>query len=269
MPLAVAVAVDIEVTEADMFERSFIETGFNATNNRSRWAALVSMALQTAMVTVLILLPLLFTEALPRLINVTELAPPPAPAPRGGGGGAVSEKRRVPVNAVAADGRIHVPSTTPKTIDMGGHDEAPYILSAAEPTGVGPLGPGVPNGVDGGTSIVPPVLVANNTRPAVVARPEEKRIAVSEGVLEGLLIRRIVPDYPVLARKARVQGEVLLHAVISKDGSIEGLRMVSGHPLLAKAAVDAVQRWRYRPYMLNRQPVEVETEITVHFTLGN
>jgi protein TonB len=227
------------------------------------------MALQTALVTVLILLPLLFTEALPRLINVTELAPPPPPAPRGGGGGTVSERRRVPVNAVAADGRIHVPSAIPTNIDMGRHDEVPYILSAADTTGVGPLGPGVPDGVDGSIGAVPPVLVANNIKPAVLPRQEEKRIAVSEGVLEGLLIRRIVPDYPVLARKARVQGEVLLHAVISKDGSIEGLRLVSGHPLLAKAAVDAVQQWRYRPYMLNRQPVEVETEITVHFTLGH
>jgi protein TonB len=103
----------------------------------------------------------------------------------------------------------------------------------------------------------------------VPPRPEEKRIAVSEGVLEGLLVHRVVPDYPVLARKAQIQGEVMLHAVISRDGTIEGLRMMSGHPLLAKAAVDAVQQWRYRPYMLNRQPVEVETEITVRFTLGH
>jgi protein TonB len=269
MPVAVAVSVDIEVTEADMFERSFIETGFNATNNRGRWAALASMALQAALVSVLILLPLMFTEALPRLFNVAELTPPAPPAPRGGGGRPVGERRRVPMNDVAADARIHEPREIPNSIERGGHEEAaPYTDMDTLGRSEGPLGPGVPDGVFSSTGTVPPVLVAT-TRPPMSPRPEEKRIAVSEGVLEGLLVHRVVPDYPVLARKAQIQGEVMLHAVISRDGTIEGLRMMSGHPLLAKAAVDAVQQWRYRPYMLNRQPVEVETEITVRFTLGH
>ena len=85
--------------------------------------------------------------------------------------------------------------------------------------------------------------------------------------MEGSLIYRVQPEYPPLAQQARIQGTVLLHAVIDREGKIENLQVLGGHPLLVKAALKAVQQWRYRPYYLNGQPVEVETEITVHFTL--
>jgi len=87
-------------------------------------------------------------------------------------------------------------------------------------------------------------------------------------MLEGNLIRRIEPVYPPLARSARIQGRVVLVAVISKAGTIENLHARTGHPMLVPAAVDAVSQWRYRPYILNSEPVEVETQITVNFTLG-
>jgi protein TonB len=78
----------------------------------------------------------------------------------------------------------------------------------------------------------------------------------------------VQPEYPAIARSAGIQGSVLLQAVISKNGTIENLRVVSGHPFLVKAAVAAVMRWRYRPYFLNGEPIEVETQITVNFTLS-
>jgi periplasmic protein TonB len=87
-------------------------------------------------------------------------------------------------------------------------------------------------------------------------------------MVEGNLIRRVQPVYPPLARTARIQGPVVLAAVISKAGAIENLRVLSGPPMLVKAALDAVSEWRYRPYILNNEPVEVETQITVNFTLG-
>jgi len=87
-------------------------------------------------------------------------------------------------------------------------------------------------------------------------------------MLEGNLIRRVEPVYPPLARSARIQGQVILVAIISKAGTIEKLHALSGHPMLVPAAVDAVSQWRYRPYILNSEPVEVETQITVNFTLG-
>jgi protein TonB len=78
----------------------------------------------------------------------------------------------------------------------------------------------------------------------------------------------VQPAYPPLARSARIQGTVVLQAVISKQGTIENLSVLSGHPMLVQAALDAVRHWRYRPYILNSEPVEVETQITVNFSLA-
>src|SRR5581483_8658955 len=96
-----------------------------------------------------------------------------------------------------------------------------------------------------------------------------KRVRVSQGISEGLLLKKIVPEYPPLARTARIDGVVVLAAVISKDGIIENLRLVSGHPMLAPAAIAAVKQWRYRPYLLDGMPVEIETTINVIFSFQN
>lgn len=98
-------------------------------------------------------------------------------------------------------------------------------------------------------------------------RPE--RIRVSQGVTQGMILSKVQPVYPPEARAARVQGTVMMHAVIGKDGSIVQLELVSGDSLLAPAAMDAVRQWKYRPYILNGNPVEVETQMTVNFTLSN
>ena len=105
--------------------------------------------------------------------------------------------------------------------------------------------------------------------PKLVAPVPTKRIRVSQGVTEGRLIQKIEPKYPPIALSARIQGQVLLSAIISKTGEIQNLTLVSGHPLLVPAAIAAVQRWRYRPFLLNGEPVEVETTITVNFELSH
>lgn len=87
-------------------------------------------------------------------------------------------------------------------------------------------------------------------------------------MLQGSLLHQVQPIYPPLAKTARIQGPVVIEAVISKGGVIENLHVISGPPLLVKAALEAVSEWRYRPYILNNEPVEVETRITVNFTLG-
>jgi protein TonB len=97
--------------------------------------------------------------------------------------------------------------------------------------------------------------------------PTVQRVRISQGVTKGLLVHRVEPAYPTLAKAARVQGEVVLKAVIDVNGSIQNLQLVSGHPMLVPAAITAVQQWRYKPYLLNGQPVEVETTITVIFSL--
>ena len=87
-------------------------------------------------------------------------------------------------------------------------------------------------------------------------------------MMEGNLVLRVQPDYPAIARQARVQGQVVLRAMISREGTIENLQVLSGSPMLVRAAVDAVRQWRYRPYMLNGEPIEVETEVRVNFVLS-
>ncbi|HTW31615.1 MAG TPA: energy transducer TonB [Candidatus Sulfotelmatobacter sp.] len=90
----------------------------------------------------------------------------------------------------------------------------------------------------------------------------------TSSMLQGSLIRQVQPSYPPMARTAHVQGSVVLAALISSDGTIRNLRLISGHPMLAPAAIDAVSQWRYRPYILNGEAIEVETQITVNFKLG-
>ncbi|HKM46180.1 MAG TPA: energy transducer TonB [Terriglobales bacterium] len=93
-------------------------------------------------------------------------------------------------------------------------------------------------------------------------------LRIEQGVSRGLLIKRVSPDYPPIARQARVQGQVVLRAQIDKNGNIEDLTLVSGHPMLAPAAIKAVKQWKYKPYTVNGQAVAVETQIVVNFSLS-
>jgi TonB family protein len=95
-----------------------------------------------------------------------------------------------------------------------------------------------------------------------------QHVQITQSVAQGLLLTKVDPIYPPLARQARIQSTVVLRAQISKEGSIEQLTLVSGHPMLVQAAIDAVKQWKYKPYVLNSEPVEVETEIRVNFTLS-
>jgi periplasmic protein TonB len=154
---------------------------------------------------------------------------------------------------------FHQPSPLPAgsqaPIDEGApvFGSGPYISGARS----GDLH-GLPGLFEGGTQ---PSLPA--APPATVTRP----LQISH-MNEGNLIRKVQPTYPALARSARIQGTVMLQAVISRQGTIENLSVLSGHPILVPAAIDAVRQWRYRPYILNDEPVEVETQITVNFTLA-
>jgi len=86
--------------------------------------------------------------------------------------------------------------------------------------------------------------------------------------MDGYLIHRVQPEYPTIAKTAGIQGVVEIAALISKEGAIENLHVLKGHPMLVSAAINAVRQWRYRPYILNGDPIEVDTLITVNFTLG-
>ena len=139
---------------------------------------------------------------------------------------------------------------------------------SAENTGpsVGPFVEGA-TGPGGSGNVLNSILSPEH--PLVPAHPTSTaRAPIVSRMMEGNLIYKVQPIYPALARSARVQGAVVLRAIISRNGTIENLQVASGHPLLVTAAVDAVRQWRYRPYLLNGEPVEVETQVTVNFNLA-
>ena len=221
----------------------------------------IAYILECLGIAVLIIVPLIRYQALPSATWSISLAapPPPPPPPPPPAAAPVRVIRRV----TAAD-LMKAPTVIPKTIQPIKDEPAPVQPS------VGVVG-GVPGGMPGGTpggvlgSILTSSAVAPPPPPKAAA---PKRIRVSSGVEAAQIISKITPDYPPLAKMARIQGTVKLEAVISKDGTIQELKVISGHPLLVKAAVSAVQQWRYRPTLLSGEPVEVQTEVDVIFTLS-
>jgi protein TonB len=129
---------------------------------------------------------------------------------------------------------------------------------------LGGVSTGVLGGILGGASAAPPPPPPPEQKKA----PPPSRIRVGGNVQSAKLVRQPKPVYPQLAKQARIQGVVKLHALISKEGTIEDLKVVTGHPLLVPAALEAVKQWVYQPTTLNGEPVGVETEIDVNFTLS-
>ena len=110
-------------------------------------------------------------------------------------------------------------------------------------------------------------VISSNSATPPPDSGQVERVRVSSGVSTGLLIKKVAPRYPDDAKQARVQGQVVLQAEIDKNGDIQDLTLISGHPMLAPAAIEAVKKWKYKPYMLKGEPVAVETQIIVNFTL--
>jgi protein TonB len=245
-----------------MFEDSLIESGGKLKTKRGSTTT-VAFILEVMVIMVMVLVPLIFTEALPKQQLMTFLvAPPPPPPPPPPAAAPVKVVRVIQTDIV--NGQLRTPTKIPKKVEMIKEDEAPPPVMAT--TGV--LG-GVPGGVPGGSmgGVIGSVLSATNSV-VVPKMATPQRVRVSSGVVSGLLVRRVQPAYPPLARQARIQGTVVLQAQISKEGSIENLQLLSGHPMLAPAAIEAVKQWKYRPYLLNGEPVEVETQVMVNFTLS-
>jgi periplasmic protein TonB len=244
-----------------MFEDSLIESGGKLKTKRG-FTSTISFAIQIMIVGVMVLIPLIFTEALPKGTTLFMLvAPPPPPPPPPPAAAPVRVVKQVQTDII--NGELRTPTKIPKKIEMIKEEEAPPPVMAS--TGV--VG-GVPGGVPGGSmgGVIGSVLGGLQVAVPKIATPQ--RVRVSSGVSSGLLIRKVSPNYPPLARQARIQGTVVLQAQISKDGSIQNLQLVSGHPMLAPAAIEAVKQWKYKPYLLNGEPVEVETQVQVNFTLA-
>jgi len=245
-----------------MFEDSLIESGGRLKTKRGA-TTVISFVLQALLVGVLVLLPLIFTEALPKQQLLTFLVAPPPPPPPPPPPAATPVRVVKQIQSDVVNGQLRTPTKIPQKVQMIKEDEAPPPEMA---TG-GVVG-GVPGGVPGGQmgGVIGGIISSTPVAVPKVATPQ--RVRVSLGVSQGLLIKKVQPNYPPLARQARIQGTVLLQAEISKDGTIENLRLISGHPMLAPAAIEAVKQWRYKPYMLNGEPVAVETQVQVNFTLS-
>ena len=244
-----------------MFEDSLMESGGKLKSKRGA-TTVVSFVLQILLVGVLVLLPLVFTEALPKQQLMTFLVAPPPPPPPPPPPAAAPEIKVVKRTSELDNGELRTPTKIPKKIQMIKEEDTP-----PPSTGVAGVVGGVPGGVPGGAiGGVLGSVISTPTAVPKVATPT--RIRVSQGVSQGLLIHQVKPSYPALARQARIQGTVVLQAVIGKDGNIQNLKVVSGHPMLAPAALEAVKQWKYKPYYLNGEPVEVDTTINVNFTLA-
>jgi protein TonB len=249
-----------------MFEDSLLESGGRNSklHRRGPWATLFSFLLQIALIGVLVLIPLIYTEALPKQQLMGYLVAPPPPPPPPPPPAAAQVVKVVKVQTEIDNGQLKAPTAIPKKIAMIKEDEAPPPSSGV----VGGVMGGIPGGQAGGVvgGVLGSIVQAAPTAVPKAATPQ--RIKVSAGVQSGLLIRKVTPAYPPLAKQARISGSVVLQAVIGKDGSIENLRAVSGHPMLIQSAIDAVRQWKYKPYFLNGEPVEVDTQVTVNFTLA-
>ena len=242
-----------------MFADSLSDSGWS-NHSRRGWITLISLALQALSVGCLLFLPLIYTEGLPRLALLAPLlapAPPPAAPP---------PVHPHPNSDPAAQSnllgsRLMAPQLIPPTVTMLSETVPPrsvepsMLAGACHGVGAPYSRSAVLDSILGSGLVVPPP-------PPAVRHPPTSRM------MEGNLLHRVQPGYPTLARQVRVQGQVVLRAIISREGTIENLQVLSGHPMLVQAAVNAVRQWRYRPYVLNGEPVEVETQVTVNFVLS-
>ncbi len=240
-----------------MFEQ-LLESS-TAKKARNPWAYAVSITVQIIALGVLILIPLLYTEALPQQQMLSWLvAPPPPPPPPPPPAQTVRRVKRV---SQLEAGRLRAPREIPREIEI--------IKDEPQEDIAGVVG-GVPGGVPGGQmgGVIGGVLGGIPSAVPPPPKPEApKRIRVSSGVQAAKAVHKPDAVYPPLAKQARIQGTVRLEAVIAADGTIQNLRVIEGHPLLVQSALQAVQQWRYQPTLLSGEPVEVVTYIDVIFRL--
>ncbi len=252
-----------------MFEQTIESPGLL----RRPLAMTVSFAGQAGVAATALLVSFVHTDSLPRPFFLAPIVAPPGLRAR-------QASTTKTVAAIRANsGRLRVftaPAAIPARVDNSRVDV--FLLAGNESAIDAPGLPGdiVPTGQGSGTignllyPVAPPGAAHNTERTVerqAVSIPQ-KPVAVSQGVQAAKLIRQATPVYPALARQARISGTVRLTAIIGRDGAIRNLEVISGHPLLTAAALEAVRQWVYQPTLLNREPVEVITQIDVNFTLS-
>ena len=242
--------------EGDLFHDSLVVSGAKSPP-RNPWAAVGSVTLLSLLLLALVVIPLFDTDTLPKREALTMLYVPPAAA--------ASSVTSLPVPTFTS-------RNTPTNIRI---PRAVHTMQEAPPPPLdtaGGLVGGVPGGVVGGIpgGGLSEVLRSTGSAPvlAKTPAPTPKRIRVPARIAEANLVYDVAPKYPPEAGRAQIEGTVVLLAVIAKDGTVEDVRVKSGLSVLAQAAIEAVKQWRYRPYLLNGEPVEVDSQITINFTLS-
>jgi len=249
---------NLQAVEAgDIFGESLIASG--KSRRRNPWATVGALGFQLALLLAVIVIPLFHTDPLPKRETLTMLylqLPPAA------GGNPAKFQAPKPAST-------YTPTNTGINAPVHKTQEAP-----PSPVGTtsGMLG-GVPGGVVGGVpgGVFSEMLNSAPSVPALAKSPVPtpvKRVRIASRVAEANLIHDVAPQYPSEAGRARIEGTVVLMAVIGTDGSVEDVRVESGLPILAQAAIDAVRQWRYKPYMIDGEPVEVDSRITINFNLS-
>jgi len=237
-----------------MFDDLLESTNEKKKTNKG-WGFILSGAVQALILAVLILIPLIYTEALPKAMLSTLLVAPPPPPPPPPPPQPIKTIVK-PVARLIQSGKLMQPHSIPHEVAVFKEaDLPPDVINNAGATG------GVFGGIPGqgmGNAMAPP--------PPKPAAPQ--RVKQGGNVTAASILNQTRPVYPALARQARIQGNVVLHAIIDKEGKVAQLEVISGHPLLVQSALDAVKQWRYKPTQLNGDPVEVDTTITVTFTMG-
>jgi protein TonB len=246
--------VSSSLQEGDLFYDSLVVSGAKS-RPRNPWATIGSVTLLSLVLLALVVIPLFHTDALPKRETLTMLYLPPAAV--------ASNVTSLPVpisTSMSTPPNIRIPSAVRTT------QEAPS--PPVDPAG-GLVG-GVPGGVVGGIpgGVLGQVLSATGSAPVLATTPAPKRIRVPAPMAEANLVYDVAPKYPPEAGRARIEGTVVLLAVIGKDGTVQDVRVAKGLPVLAQAAIEAVKQWRYRPYLLNGEPVEVDSQITINFNLS-
>ena len=250
-----------------MFEQTFVEG-----KTKTTWTVLTAFIVQTGLLIVAVILPMIYFDVLPKTQLTSFLvAPPPPPPPPPPPAAAVAVKIVKVIPRQFDAGRLMAPKSVPKEIATIREEELPPASS-----GVGGVMGGIPGGVAGGTpgGVLGSILSTTNSAlpppppPPAPKTVTPKRITIGGNVQQAKLVRQPKPVYPPLAKQARISGVVHLAAVISKDGTIQDLKVISGHPLLIPSALEAVKQWVYQPTLLNGEPVEVSTQIDVNFTLS-
>jgi periplasmic protein TonB len=242
-----------------IFADSMLETSW-AHRSRRSWTTLTSIGLQALALAFLFALPLFRTVGMPtsQVLHtpVSWGAATPTPPP-------LQHQHVVTLSQSNYVNQLLVaPPSIPRHIAQIDENIAPPQVGYSSGSEIG-VAEGPPDGVRGAIGDLATAVI-----PRLAPQPTIQRTFKTSSMLQGSLIRRVEPVYPPLARNARIQGPVVLEAVIGKNGGMENLRLISGHPMLTQAAIQAVSQWLYKPYILNGEAIEVETQITVNFILG-